>query len=160
MDDKSTDKNAERLSDIIRGVLKNRGWETKVKENRVLSIWEEVVGGEIAKNSRPKSINRGSLLVITKNPTWTQQLTMMKKKIIDKINKRFEDELVKDIKFIQGEIPDKTDELPKREEVKSPKQPKRSGYSKKNRLTEEIKDKDLREIANRILEKADTIDFD
>lgn len=160
MDEKNIDKNAERLSDIISGILKNRGWETKVRENRVFSIWDEVVGDEIAKNSLPKRIDRGSLLVITRNPTWTQQLTMMKKKIIDKINKKLKDKIVKDIRFIQGEIPDKIDVLPNENRVDPPRSSKIIDHKGTDKLTKDIKDGDLREVLDRVLKKSRSHGFD
>ncbi len=156
MDDDNNEHNAEKLSGIISGILKNRGWESKVREHRVFPIWNKVVGDDIAKNSAPSRIDRGLLVVVTKNPTWTQQLTMMKKKIIDKINVELDDEIVKDIRFIQGKIPP-----PKKTGV-APKKPKEDGLESSpeidqkeiSELTKDIKDEELKEILENIIRKA------
>ena len=156
MDEDNKEQNAEKLSDIISGILKNRGWEPKVREHRVFPIWEKVVGKDIAKNSAPNRIDRGLLVVVTKNPTWTQQLTMMKKKIIDKINVELDDEIVKDIRFIQGEIPPlkKTEAIPQRPKEDRFESSPEIDQEWLEELTKDIKDKELKEILDNILKKA------
>jgi len=156
MDDNNKEHNAEKLSDIISGIIKNQGWESKVREHRVFPIWDEVVGDEIAKNSAPNRIDRGLLVVVTKNPTWTQQLTMMKKKIINKINEALDDEIVKDIRFIQGEIPQlkKTEVTPKKSKEDKLKSSPEIDPKELNELTKDIKDEELKEILENIIKKA------
>lgn len=139
-----------KLSTVLKKVLKKKGWDTKVREHRVFDVWENEVGEPIAKNARPKSINRGVLFVIAKSSVWVQELTLKKSEIIKRLNSQLDGELIKDIKFAQGEIPAK----------KGAKTPEESrGRVKVDRkivdnYTKEIGDEDLRKIINKVLSKA------
>ncbi len=138
------------LSRILKKVLKNKGWDTKVREHRVFDLWESEVGGPIAKNTRPKSISRGVLFVIAKSSVWVQELTLKKPDIIKRLNIRLGGELIKDIKFAQGEIPAKKD-------VKTPEESRdRIRVDRKlvDNYTKEIGDEDLRKIIGKVLSKA------
>ena len=154
MDERDTDQNGGEISDIIRDILKNRGWEAKVKEHGVFSVWDEVVGERIAKNSLPKKIDRGALVVITRNPTWTQQLTMMKEKIIDRLNKRLGDEIVKEIRFIQGEIPEESETSSSETKEKKTGPHTKGDLDRLRKLTEDIENEELKEAVSSVLRKA------
>lgn len=154
MDERDKYQNGGEISDIIRDILKNRGWGAKVEEHKVFSVWGEVVGDRVAKNSAPKQINRGALVVITKNPTWTQQLTMMKEKIIKKLNKRLGDDIVKEIRFIQGEIPVELETLPHVPKDKKTVPPSKTAMKRLKKLTEDIEDEELKEFIGSVLKKA------
>lgn len=61
--------------------------------------WEEVVGPTIAKNAEPVGFQRGTLYVWVRNSTWMQQMIFMKDPMRETINKKFENNFVKYIKF-------------------------------------------------------------
>lgn len=61
--------------------------------------WEEVVGPTIAKNAEPVGFQRGTLYVWVRNSTWMQQMIFMKDPIRETINKKFENNFVRFIKF-------------------------------------------------------------
>ncbi len=153
MDDNDTGQNGGEISDIIRDILKNRGWEAKVREQGVLSVWDEVVGERIAKNSLPKKINRGSLVVITRNPTWTQQLTMMKEKIIDRLNEKLNDDIVKEIRFIQGEIPEESDDSSVKKGAPPGAPPLKEDLKRLEKLTGDIENEELKEAVSSLLKE-------
>ena len=138
------------LSRVLKKVLKNKGWDTKVREHRVFGIWESEVGGPIAENARPKSINRGVLFVIAKSSVWVQELTLKKPEIIKRLNLKLGGEFIKDIKFAQGEIPTKKG-------LETPEESRdRIKVDRKivDDYTKEIGDVDLRKIINKVLSKA------
>ncbi|MBN2223983.1 MAG: DUF721 domain-containing protein [Deltaproteobacteria bacterium] len=95
-----------KVSDILTAILKDRGWNRIVRQHRVFDEWEGAVGTIIAKNARPVRIDRGVLLTIVSSPVWTQELTLMKKTIIGRLNDRLGEPIVLDIRFIQGDMPD------------------------------------------------------
>jgi hypothetical protein len=138
------------LSNVLKKVLKTKGWDAKVREHRVFDIWDSEVGGPIAKNARPKSINRGILFVIAKSSVWAQELTLKKPEIIKRLNLKLGGELIKDIKFAQGEIPAKIS-------AKTPEESRnRVKVDRKivDNYTKEIGDEDLRKIIGKVLSKA------
>jgi predicted nucleic acid-binding Zn ribbon protein len=96
-----------RVSDILTSILTDRGWNSVVREHRVFAEWREAVGGTIADNARPVKINRGLLVVVVSSPIWTQELSLMKETIIGRLNDRLGDSVVRDIRFVQGEVTDR-----------------------------------------------------
>ena len=138
------------LAAVLKKVLKNKGWEKKVREHRVFEVWEDEVGGPIAENTMPKSVSRGVLFVIAKSSVWVQELTLKKPEILKRLNQRLGGELIKDIKFAQGEITTKED---------GEKPGKSRGRIEVDRkivddYTKEIDDEDLRKIIGDVLSKA------
>jgi hypothetical protein len=47
--------------------------------------WATIVGEDIASNSRPAELIRGSLLVITRSSAWSQQLSFLSERIVDAV---------------------------------------------------------------------------
>src|SRR5581483_10894022 len=47
--------------------------------------WATIVGEEIAANSRPSELVRGSLLVVTRSSAWSQQLSFLSERIVDAV---------------------------------------------------------------------------
>jgi len=47
--------------------------------------WATIVGEDIASNSRPAELVRGSLLVVTRSSAWSQQLSFLSERIVDAV---------------------------------------------------------------------------
>jgi len=47
--------------------------------------WSTIVGEDIAANSRPAELIRGSLLVVTRSSAWSQQLSFLSERIIETV---------------------------------------------------------------------------
>jgi len=47
--------------------------------------WATIVGEDIASNSRPAELIRGSLLVVTRSAAWSQQLSFLSERILDAV---------------------------------------------------------------------------
>jgi predicted nucleic acid-binding Zn ribbon protein len=138
------------LAAVLKKVLKNKGWEKKVREHRVFEVWEDEVGGPIAENTRPKSVSRGVLFVIAKSSVWVQELTLKKPEIMKRLNSRLGEALIKDIKFAQGEITAK-------ENKENPsKSQSRIEVDRKivDNYTKDIGDEDLKKTIGDVLSKA------
>jgi predicted nucleic acid-binding Zn ribbon protein len=80
-------------------VLCRLGLGQKLKEYEILERWKEIVGERIALQSDPEHIEKGTLLVRVKSPAWRNELLFLKREILQKINARAGQELVKDIIF-------------------------------------------------------------
>ncbi|MBE0447104.1 MAG: DUF721 domain-containing protein [Actinobacteria bacterium] len=89
----------QRLGDIIRERDRKDTFSTKMREGEVLSIWEDVVGPEIAENTSPNRINNGTLFVRTKSPSWAQELKAIDATIKRMINSAARSEVIKEIRF-------------------------------------------------------------
>ncbi len=47
--------------------------------------WATIVGEEIAANSRPAELTRGTLLVVTRSSAWSQQLSFLSERIVEAV---------------------------------------------------------------------------
>ncbi|RCK73290.1 MAG: hypothetical protein IGBAC_0136 [Ignavibacteriae bacterium] len=88
-----------KLDSAIRDVIKEYGLEEKLKNTSVINLWSEIVGERIAQVTKATRIKDGKLSVNVENSVWRNELIFLKKEIIQKINNRFKEEIVKDIIF-------------------------------------------------------------
>ena len=97
-----TEKRAKKmrnLGDILKDTLEDLGIDQRIREEGAVAFWEEIVGESIAKNSKAVRIYRGELLVEVNSAAWKQQIQMMKRQIISKLNQRLGKGTVKQIRF-------------------------------------------------------------
>ena len=100
----------ENLGAVLEQSLKRLDLAARLEEYAVWPIWNDVVGGVIARNAQPEKIRNGTLFVKVSSPVWMQQLQFMKDMIAAKLNHRLKGEIVKNIFFMVGRI-DVTEEL-------------------------------------------------
>ena len=87
----------------------NKEFKNKLEKVSVASLWPNIVGDFIAKNTKPLAITDGILKVEVNNTVLQQELSYMKDAIKEKLNKTLKDTYVDEIKF-----------LPPRSEIKKP----------------------------------------
>ena len=100
----------ENLGAVLEQSLKRLDLAARLEEYAVWPIWNDVVGGVIARNAQPEKIRNGTLFVKVSSPVWMQQLQFMKDMIAGKLNHRLKGEIVKNIFFMVGRI-DVTEEI-------------------------------------------------
>jgi hypothetical protein len=106
-----------KLGDVLHKALKRREVFVPFEDQKLLEIWRQSVGPQIATRTHPENINRGTLFVKVATSVWMHELQYMKKEIIEKMNRLFGKETVQNIRFVIGEIPpqpaaEKRDEKP------------------------------------------------
>ncbi|MCX6383705.1 MAG: DUF721 domain-containing protein, partial [Actinobacteria bacterium] len=67
---------------------------SKLNSCRIFNYWEEIVGKEIAKNTKPKKLKDKVLYISTVNPIWASELNLMSQDIISKINGYLKEDMV------------------------------------------------------------------
>jgi hypothetical protein len=92
------------LSDILETVLKKRGMLFTSDKKRLQGVWLKAVGDNIAVQTAPEKLQKGTLFVKVSNSVWMQQLHFLKKDIIDNVNQQLGEHIVKDINFSIGEV--------------------------------------------------------
>jgi predicted nucleic acid-binding Zn ribbon protein len=92
----------EKLADILGGI--EHGIGGTVKLCGMLSLWEEVVDERVRRNASAIKIRNRTLYVSTSSPAWAQELSYLKKEIIQKFNEKAGKEAIKDIRFKSGAI--------------------------------------------------------
>jgi hypothetical protein len=72
----------ERLGALLPSVL-GRGMPA---ERRLVTVWPEVVGVEVARNAQPRTLRGGRLVVATSSSVWAQTLQHMAGEILPRLN--------------------------------------------------------------------------
>jgi hypothetical protein len=97
-------KQAANAGDLVVKLLKGFGLDERLQQYRALIIWEEVVGPQIAARTRPIRIREGILEVNVDQPTWMQQLQLMKPKILAQLNAELGKATIKDLFLKRGKV--------------------------------------------------------
>lgn len=108
-------KQAALAGDLVERLLKGFGLDERLQQYRALIIWEEVVGPQIAARTRPIRIREGVLEINVDQPTWMQQLQLMKPKILAQLNAQLGKATIKDLFLKRGKVhvrADKQEEPP------------------------------------------------
>lgn len=87
------------IGSAIKSLLEQYGLDVRMKQYEVLEIWDAAVGEQIAKATKPEKIDRGVLTVRVEKSVWRNELSYMKKEIIEKLNMLMQEEIVKEIIF-------------------------------------------------------------
>ncbi|MGH7965454.1 MAG: DUF721 domain-containing protein [Candidatus Binatia bacterium] len=74
----------------------------RLREYRVWEVWEEAVGGAVARKAQPSGMQNGRLFVTVSNAVWMQEMQFSKALIKDKINQRLGSPVIRDIFFVLG----------------------------------------------------------
>jgi len=77
----------ERLGALVPGVLKDMGLGESARALRVAECWEQVVGVEIARHSRPTALRAGVLEVTIDSSAWSQQLQLRRPELLDALRR-------------------------------------------------------------------------
>jgi len=95
---------AARAGVLVDKLLKGLGLDDRLQQYRALIIWETVVGPQIAARTRPVRIREGVLEVNVDQPTWMQQLQLMKPKILAQLNGELGKATIKDLYLKRGRV--------------------------------------------------------
>jgi len=95
-----------RAGSIAEDLFSSGGYTEKLKQYRAWQVWEQVVGPQIASHARPLRIRDGILEVRVDQPIWMQQLRMMAPQILQKLNAALGEELIRELFWKRGRMPD------------------------------------------------------
>jgi len=88
-----------RLKDVLIDTLKQHELEKGIYQKQVVLFWDRLVGRNIAEVAKAERIDRDTLFVRVKSPAWRNELIFQKQGILEKINRYFNEEILKDIMF-------------------------------------------------------------
>ena len=87
------------IGSILESLFESYGITDGVKQQQALNLWREIVGKTIADVTIPTKIEHGRMFVQVENPSWRQEITFYKQKIIKRLNKKLGKNIIKDIIF-------------------------------------------------------------
>ena len=74
--------------DILKNYCNRVGLSSRMNEQRLLDVWKEAVGEEVAKRTEPIRIKNRILYLKVTNSVWMQQLQFMKELIVKKLHEK------------------------------------------------------------------------
>ena len=89
----------EDMQSIMDSVVDDMGINRKLNASNIFNHWEEIVGHEIAKRSRPDKLVSLTLYISVTSSTWANELSLMSDDLIEKINSFAGDKVVKKVRF-------------------------------------------------------------
>ena len=92
------------IGDILKERIGALGWESRLREEEVLTSWDAAVGPQIAAHARPSHITEHRLTIVTESPVWTQQLSLLKPDLLRRIARNFGAGVITDLYFVTGKI--------------------------------------------------------
>jgi hypothetical protein len=95
----------EPLADILHRFLKKRNIPHRTTDQGLLDLWRRAVGPQIAAQTFPDSLKRGSLFVRVSAPVWLHQLQFMKEEILGNLNQLSGKGDIRTLHLTIGEIP-------------------------------------------------------
>jgi len=146
------------LGEILGRYLDQAGLRTRVREQKLLEGWGQLVGQSIADVTQPVRVRNQALHVTVTHPVWMQQLQFHKRLIIQKANEFLGGPFLKEVRFVLGE----------REEIHLPKSaregrilPRELRGEERERIAsavDAIHDPEMREALSRLFARGLTVE--
>ena len=92
-----------RVGAVLSNVLEKHGLREQVQRMEVLELWPEIVGEQLAKVTRARSVADAVLIVEVRSSAWLMELSMMKGDFLARVNERLGDVSLERIVFVQAE---------------------------------------------------------
>lgn len=89
--------NTRKISEIINEFLQESGLKHKLNKSRVINYWEELMGKTIAKRTTSIYIKNKTLFVSFSSSVVKSEIMMMRKEIVDALNKHVGEIIVEKI---------------------------------------------------------------
>ena len=90
---------ADSISNIIEKYIADKKLGSKLNSGKIFNYWVEIVGAEIAKNTKPKRLKYKVLYISTVNPIWAGELNLMSQDIISRINGYLKEDAVSSLRI-------------------------------------------------------------
>lgn len=146
----------EPLARILDRIIKQYGMQTKMLEYSLSRRWSEIVGEKIAGHTMPSYIKYRRLCVLVDSSAWMQELTFLKDRIIEQINKITGTKSINDIYFRIDQIEQPTTQVQDLDDQKSKRKGKNLTEEEKLLIEEcirPIKDPDLKDQVKKTIIK-------
>ena len=91
------------LGGAIDELLKKHGWKDRIDRERVLVLWERLVGEVNAAHAKACRLEGNVLIVQTDSPVWSHTLRMMTTDLLRRLREAVPTVVIRDIRFVCGE---------------------------------------------------------
>ena len=90
------------LSDLIGRVLEDLGIAGRLERARAAAEWEAIVGPHISRVTRNARVRGRTLFVEVDSAAWSMELNMMRRQLLEQLNRRLETQKIDRIVFVQA----------------------------------------------------------
>jgi predicted nucleic acid-binding Zn ribbon protein len=88
------------IAEVLGKVVTKLGLHARIKQEEIVSTWNELVGDFLAAHSEPQQLSHGILSVRVLQPTIRYELDRVwKKEVLQKLQARFGTKLIRDVRF-------------------------------------------------------------
>lgn len=91
---------SELVGELLRAFLRQQGLETPLNEYRLIQGWEQVVGPTVNRYTRDLHIRNQTLYVRLISPALKQELMMLRRSYIERLNAYVGAQVIADIVFV------------------------------------------------------------
>ena len=95
----SKQEKTQNIENVLASLIRQRDFEGKMLEQKVFSLWPEVVSEPIANHAYPTALSAGILTVRTEHPMWKTELSLLKVNILAELNAQLGRAVVKDLRL-------------------------------------------------------------
>jgi len=88
---------------MLSSVLEKHGLREQVQRMEVLELWPDIVGEQLARVTRARSVADAALIVEVRSSAWLMELNMMKGDFLARVNERLGDVSLDRIIFVLAE---------------------------------------------------------
>jgi predicted nucleic acid-binding Zn ribbon protein len=92
----------ESIGKVLDQVIRDLGLAKKISEQRAVVDWSDMVGRRVAEHSRAVRVDGGRLFVEVDSSVWAQELSLMKRTILEGINARIGEDAIRSLHFVLG----------------------------------------------------------
>lgn len=71
-----------------------------MSEGRALGLWKGVVGESLGKHTHPLRVKDGRIVIAVEDPIWKQEVGLLSREIIRKLNEGMGREVIRDIVLV------------------------------------------------------------
>jgi len=91
------DQNQNNLKSVIEDFFSAYGLKEQYLQNKIICNWEEIMGSMVARHTNDIYIKGKKLFLFLDSAPLRQELTMIKKQMIRKVNEAAGEELISDV---------------------------------------------------------------
>ncbi|MBR4388442.1 MAG: DUF721 domain-containing protein [Prevotella sp.] len=92
-------RKVENIDNVLSQLLRLQGLETPLLQHRLVESWDVVVGPVVSRYTGQKFISNQTLMVQVLNPALRADLSMMRQKLVKRLNDTVGAYVISDIKF-------------------------------------------------------------
>ncbi|MDD2557253.1 MAG: DUF721 domain-containing protein [Desulfuromonas sp.] len=141
---------------IVKTLFDDMGIASRIEQHQVWTIWDKVVGAQIAAHARPASIRNNVLEVRVDHAVWMQQLQLLKPQILAKLNRELNCPPI-DSMYLRRKTPEPPIRREPQVDLVLPELSTMEMH-RAERLVETIKDENVRNAMLRLLSKQMRLD--